>query len=186
MEPATRSLDSVEQAMPRGIASRVQFAGVTGNAFVGWVVLSLVKAVVGDPIYVYLQSTHSQLVVAASLLVYFLFYSMVGFATLRALRRMVFFDEDSDGEFERKMVEVRALDRYWDEDCAYCERVMKKGSKSFFIATLLLPSWMAGPSLALYSFCRKADDDVDEGDRSQPAPAPPCIQASRAPWQRAC
>ncbi|EKX46872.1 hypothetical protein GUITHDRAFT_94128 [Guillardia theta CCMP2712] len=41
---------------------------------------------------------------------------------------------------------------------------MRVGSKSFFLASLLLPSWMRGPAIALYSFCRKADDDVDEGN----------------------
>ena len=164
-EPATRPATIFAGAMPRGMSGNLRLAVFGGYISLGWLVLSLVKAVVGDPVYVYLQSTHSHFVVALSLLVYLLFYAMVGYATLSALRRMVFFDEEEcDGEFEKKMAHVRTLDPQWDEDVATCERIMRKGSKSFFIATLLLPSWMAGPSLALYSFCRKADDDVDEGD----------------------
>ena len=59
---------------------------------------------------------------------------------------------------------LRQYNPHWDADVAHCEEVMRVGSKSFFLATWLLPGWMRGPSLALYSFCRKADDDVDEGD----------------------
>jgi hypothetical protein len=39
---------------------------------------------------------------------------------------------------------------------------MREGSKSFYMASWLLPAWMREPALALYSFCRKADDDIDE------------------------
>jgi len=43
---------------------------------------------------------------------------------------------------------------------------MRVGSKSFFLASWLLPEWVREPALALYSFCRKADDDIDEGDEA--------------------
>ena len=64
----------------------------------------------------------------------------------------------------RRLALLRQYNPHWDADVAHCEEVMRVGSKSFFLATWLLPGWMRGPSLALYSFCRKADDDVDEGD----------------------
>lgn len=51
-------------------------------------------------------------------------------------------------------------------DIADCTEVMRVGSKSFFLASWLLPEWVREPALALYSFCRKADDDIDEGDES--------------------
>ena len=47
---------------------------------------------------------------------------------------------------------------------AACRRLMRGGSKSFFAASLLLPSRVRGPATALYAFCRVADDAVDTGD----------------------
>lgn len=49
-------------------------------------------------------------------------------------------------------------------DAAACRALMRGGSKSFFAASLLLPSRVRGPARALYAFCRVADDLVDLGD----------------------
>lgn len=93
--------------------------------------------------------------------------AVVGFAVLTLLYRVVV--EETAHETEQRNKKLALLKRYdaqWEVDVAHCEEVMRVGSKSFFLATWLLPGWMRGPSLALYSFCRKADDDVDEGDEA--------------------
>lgn len=41
---------------------------------------------------------------------------------------------------------------------------MRGGSKTFFAASLLLPSRVREPASALYAFCRLADDAIDLGD----------------------
>ena len=41
-------------------------ASLLGYALVGWCVLGLVTAVVGDPVTIYLQSTHNNAVLAVS------------------------------------------------------------------------------------------------------------------------
>lgn len=46
-------------------------------------------------------------------------------------------------------------------DLAACRRLLRAGSKSFYIASLLLPSAIRDPACALYAFCRLADDAVD-------------------------
>lgn len=48
------------------------------------------------------------------------------------------------------------------EDFAYCEQVIKKHSKSFYAAFSTLPKEKAMSVYAVYAFCRKADDIVDE------------------------
>jgi phytoene synthase len=40
---------------------------------------------------------------------------------------------------------------------------MRGGSKSFFAASRLLPARLRPPAIALYAFCRLADDAIDEG-----------------------
>ena len=47
-------------------------------------------------------------------------------------------------------------------DLAACEELMKGGSKSFFAASSLLPQRVRLPAIALYAFCRVADDAIDE------------------------
>lgn len=49
------------------------------------------------------------------------------------------------------------------DDLAYCRDVIRTGSLSFHAASKLLPSEVRDPALALYAFCRLADDEVDEG-----------------------
>ena len=47
-------------------------------------------------------------------------------------------------------------------DLALCEELMRGGSKSFFAASSLLPQRVRIPAIALYAFCRVADDAIDE------------------------
>ncbi len=49
-------------------------------------------------------------------------------------------------------------------DLDACVALMRGGSKSFFAASKLLPPRVRSASIALYAFCRVADDVVDEGD----------------------
>lgn len=48
-------------------------------------------------------------------------------------------------------------------DLAACARLIRAGSKSFHTASLILPRDVRQGALALYAFCRVADDRVDEG-----------------------
>lgn len=48
-------------------------------------------------------------------------------------------------------------------DLAHCREVIRTGSLSFHSASKLLPAAVRDPALALYAFCRLADDEVDEG-----------------------
>jgi len=43
--------------------------------------------------------------------------------------------------------------------------MIRVGSRTFYLASLLLPQRIAGPALAIYAFCRSADDTVDLGER---------------------
>ncbi len=49
-------------------------------------------------------------------------------------------------------------------DLAACRDLLRQGSRSFFAASLLLPRRVHRPALALYAFCRVADDLIDAGD----------------------
>jgi phytoene synthase len=49
-------------------------------------------------------------------------------------------------------------------DLDACVALMRGGSKSFFAASRLLPQRMRSASVALYAFCRVADDVVDDGE----------------------
>ena len=49
-------------------------------------------------------------------------------------------------------------------DLEACTALMRGGSKSFFAASRLLPVRVRPPAIALYAFCRLADDAIDEGD----------------------
>ena len=46
-------------------------------------------------------------------------------------------------------------------DLAHCEEAIRHGSLSFHASSKLLPSRVRDPALALYAFCRVADDEVD-------------------------
>jgi 15-cis-phytoene synthase len=49
-------------------------------------------------------------------------------------------------------------------DMEACRAAIRTGSLSFHAASRLLPAAVRDPALALYAFCRLADDAVDEGD----------------------
>jgi phytoene synthase len=49
-------------------------------------------------------------------------------------------------------------------DIAACRALLKGGSRTFHAASLVLPRKVADPAIALYAFCRLADDAVDLGD----------------------
>lgn len=49
-----------------------------------------------------------------------------------------------------------------ENDLKTCEMMLRKGSKSFWTASRLLPARVRQPTLALYAFCRAADDAVDD------------------------
>jgi len=51
-------------------------------------------------------------------------------------------------------------------DLAACRALMRGGSRSFSAASKLLPRRVTDPALALYAFCRVADDLIDDGNRS--------------------
>ena len=46
-------------------------------------------------------------------------------------------------------------------DMAHCREAIRHGSLSFHAASRLLPAAVRDPALALYAFCRLADDEVD-------------------------
>lgn len=53
-------------------------------------------------------------------------------------------------------------------DLNACKAAIRTGSHSFHAASRLLPARVRDPALALYAFCRLADDAVDEGgDRTR-------------------
>ncbi len=49
-------------------------------------------------------------------------------------------------------------------DLEHCKEAIRHGSLSFHAASKLLPAKVRDPALALYAFCRLADDEVDEGE----------------------
>ncbi len=54
-------------------------------------------------------------------------------------------------------------------DLALCRQMIRHGSKSFHLASLLLPNSYRQHSRALYGFCRMADDLVDHAETPQTA-----------------
>ncbi|PZX18907.1 phytoene synthase [Palleronia aestuarii] len=49
------------------------------------------------------------------------------------------------------------------DDMEHCREAIRQGSRSFHMASHLLPARVRDPALALYAFCRLADDAVDLG-----------------------
>lgn len=56
-------------------------------------------------------------------------------------------------------------------DLEHCREAIRTGSRSFWTASKLLPAAVRDPALALYAFCRLADDAVDEVAAVDRAPA---------------
>jgi phytoene synthase len=50
----------------------------------------------------------------------------------------------------------------WRADLAACRALLRTGSRTFHAASYLLPRAVRDPSIALYAFCRLADDAIDE------------------------
>lgn len=50
-----------------------------------------------------------------------------------------------------------------DDDLDACVEMMRSGSKTFFAASRFLPPRVRSAAIALYAFCRVADDMVDQG-----------------------
>ncbi len=57
------------------------------------------------------------------------------------------------------------------EDLDHCRKAIRHGSLSFHAASRLLPGDVRDPALALYAFCRVADDDVDLSSEKRAAVA---------------
>lgn len=55
------------------------------------------------------------------------------------------------------------------DDLAACRAAIRHGSRSFHAASRLLPARVRDPALALYAFCRLADDAVDLQDHKAAA-----------------
>lgn len=49
-------------------------------------------------------------------------------------------------------------------DGAHCRQAIRTGSRSFHLASQLLPQSMRWSAHAMYAFCREADDAIDEAD----------------------
>ena len=49
------------------------------------------------------------------------------------------------------------------DDLAACARLLCAGSRTFYLASFLLPGRVRDAAIALYAFCRVADDDIDLG-----------------------
>ena len=56
-------------------------------------------------------------------------------------------------------------------DIAACRALLKGGSRTFHAASLVLPRRVSDPAIALYAFCRLADDAVDLGSHRAAAVA---------------
>lgn len=50
------------------------------------------------------------------------------------------------------------------DDLATCRSLLRSGSRSFHLASRLLPRPLRDSACGLYAFCREADDAIDEGD----------------------
>ncbi len=53
-------------------------------------------------------------------------------------------------------------------DMRRCRNLLKQGSRSFYAASLLLPEAYRSPIIALYAFCRVADDAIDDNPDAVP------------------
>ena len=56
-----------------------------------------------------------------------------------------------------------------EQDLQACIAMMQGGSKTFFAASRLLPPRVRAPAIALYAFCRVADDLVDDAGLGETA-----------------
>ncbi len=66
---------------------------------------------------------------------------------------------DSHTEVDAVTADQKLLDTAYD----YCERITRVHSKTFYLASMLLPKRKRRAAQALYAFCRLSDDLIDEG-----------------------
>lgn len=59
------------------------------------------------------------------------------------------------------MLHSSSADHASPADRAACREAIRHGSRTFYAASLLLPSWLRDPAYGLYAFCRLSDDAVD-------------------------
>jgi 15-cis-phytoene synthase len=55
------------------------------------------------------------------------------------------------------------------KDIAVCNQILRQGSKSFALASLMLPGRVRGSVAAVYAFCRVADDLIDHARAAESA-----------------
>lgn len=65
------------------------------------------------------------------------------------------------------VVASRLAQRELESARAHCEAVTRRNSKTFFVASALLPGHKRAAVRALYAFCRMVDDIVDGGENDQ-------------------
>ena len=51
-----------------------------------------------------------------------------------------------------------------EDDLAACKSLIQTGSRSFYMASMLLPDRVRLPAYAIYAFCRVSDDVIDESE----------------------
>ncbi|HSG88018.1 MAG TPA: phytoene/squalene synthase family protein [Pseudomonadales bacterium] len=54
-------------------------------------------------------------------------------------------------------------------DVELCRDMLRRGSRSFYLASFLLPARVSGAAAALYAFCRLVDDAIDVQERAPDA-----------------
>jgi phytoene synthase len=64
-------------------------------------------------------------------------------------------------------------------DLAACRELLRGGSRSFYVASLFLPRRVREPAIALYAFCRVADDAIDNADAKPDALEKLCLRLDR-------
>jgi phytoene synthase len=64
---------------------------------------------------------------------------------------------------------MRPERRQREGDIAACTAILRAGSRSFALASTLLPRRVREPATVLYAFCRVADDAVDEAPKAMEA-----------------
>lgn len=67
-------------------------------------------------------------------------------------------------EIAHKRAIHRPLPADFRSDNAYCRGLISTGSRSFYLASHLLPKTLRAAVYSLYAFCREADDAIDDGE----------------------
>ena len=80
--------------------------------FVGWVVISISKLFIGDPLTVFLETSHNDFLRNASIIISLAFHAVVGFSVLRGLRNVKLVEERED--LNTRMLLLRKYDEDWE------------------------------------------------------------------------